>query len=219
MTFPAAVDGFTVGRLAFANASPRPQTLLLADDQDPASLVTLPPTGGRVRTMPLTLHVKPGANSVTVSQLSDPALTVKSLAVLPRPALPPRFLAADPSSELSGGAQRGSCATCPGGAKVGYIGSGQSGTDGVLTMHVHSDDAARHTLSIWYENGDVGRTFDLSVDGGAPQHVTAPSTFSWSTVGSVRVTARLSAGDNTLTFSNHAGAWAPDVSAVVLLPG
>jgi hypothetical protein len=80
--------------------------------------------------MPLTLRVKPGANTVTISQLSDPALTVKSLAVAPRPALPPRILAADASSELSGGAVRGACPTCPGGSKVGYVGSGDSVHDG-----------------------------------------------------------------------------------------
>jgi hypothetical protein len=143
---------------------------------------------------------------------------VKSLSVLPRPALPPRFDAADPSSELSGGAVRGACPTCPGGSKVGYVGSGDSSHDGVLTMHVHSDGAGPRTLSVWYLNGDVGRTFDLSVDGGAAQTVTAASTFSWSTVGSVRVPVTLNAGDNTLTFSNHGGHWAPDLAAVVLVP-
>jgi hypothetical protein len=215
----SAVDGFTVARLAFANPTSRPQTLMLADNDDPASQVTLPPTDGRTRTLALTLRVKPGANTVTVSQLSDPALSVKSLSVLPRPALPPRFDAADPSSELSGGAVRGGCPTCPGGSKVGYVGSGDSSHDGVLTMHIHSDDAGAHTLSVWYLNGDVGRTFDLSVNGGAPQTVTAPSTFSWSTVGSVRVPVALRAGDNTLTFSNHGGRWAPDLAAVVIVPG
>jgi hypothetical protein len=139
--------------------------------------------------------------------------------VLPRPALPQRALAADPASELSGGAVRGACPTCPGGSKVGYVGSGDSSHDGVLTMHLHSAAAGARTLSVWYLNGDVGRTFDLSVDGGAPQTVTAPSTFSWSAVGSVRVGVQLQAGDNTLTFSNHGGRWAPDLTAVVVVPG
>jgi hypothetical protein len=86
-------------------------------------------------------------------------------------------------------------------------------------MHIHSGAAGARTVSVWYLNGDVGRTFDLSVTGGTPQTVTAPSTFSWSTVGSVRVPMRLQAGDNTLTFSNHGGRWAPDIAAVVVMPG
>jgi Alpha galactosidase A/Alpha galactosidase C-terminal beta sandwich domain len=212
----SAVDGFIVARLRFSNSTDAPQTMMVADNNDPASMVTVPPTAGRERAIALTLRLNPGGNSV--SNISSPGLRLYSLAVTPRPALPPRFLAADPSSELSGGARRQTCASCPGGGDVGYIGSGQAGANGVLTMHVKAAEAGPHLISIWYVDGDVARTFQISVDGASALPVVAPSTFSWSTVGSVRMTVPLAAGDNTLRFSNHDGRWAPDIAAVVLLP-
>ncbi|MBV9804185.1 MAG: alpha-galactosidase [Solirubrobacterales bacterium] len=215
---PSVIDGFTVAYLRFSNATRRPQTLMLADNSDPASMITLPATGGQVRAAAMTLQLHTGPNSVTISNVSTPRLRVHSLALMPRPALPPRFLAADPSSQLSGGAQTQSCPSCPSDADVGDIGSGQTGTDGVLTMHVDALHSGRQLLSIWYVNGDVARTFALAVNNQRPQQLVAASTFSWSTVGSVRVLVRLHAGDNTLTFSNHGGHWAPDVAAVVMLP-
>jgi Alpha galactosidase C-terminal beta sandwich domain len=68
----SAVDGFTVAYLRFSNSRTVPQTLMLADNSDPASMVTLPATSGKVRAAALTLKLHTGQNSVTISNVSNP---------------------------------------------------------------------------------------------------------------------------------------------------
>jgi hypothetical protein len=45
---------------------------MLADNRDPASMVTLPATSGKVRAAALTLKLHTGQNSVTISNVSNP---------------------------------------------------------------------------------------------------------------------------------------------------
>ncbi|RED63281.1 fibronectin type III domain protein [Cohnella lupini] len=111
---------------------------------------------------------------------------------------------------LAGGALAGSCASCSGGNKVGYVGN----NSGTLQFNgVSAAAAGSATLTISYLNGDASRTAQLSVNGGTAVALTFPSTGSWTTVGTVQTQVTLNAGNNTIKLSNSSG-WAPDFDRI-----
>jgi hypothetical protein len=112
------------------------------------------------------------------------------------------------SNTRSGSAVIQSCSSCSGGQDVGYIGNG-SGT--LQFNNVQTKLPGPQVVTIYYINGDSSaRTATLSVNGRTGIAVIFPPTGSWSTVGSVKVSAYLTARNNTLLFSN-ASAYAPDI--------
>jgi hypothetical protein len=95
---------------------------------------------------------------------------------------------------LRGGVQVIGCSSCSEGNRVGYIG---------LQDNVRRSRAGSYTLTIYYTEGDSGgRTGYISVNGGPSITFTASSTGSFWVVGTVNVVISLSAGDNTIKFSN-----------------
>lgn len=110
------------------------------------------------------------------------------------------------SNTLAGGAAVTSCSACSGGQKVGWIGN-----SGTLTFNgVSASSTGSHQVVIGYCDGDSGRDAYISVDGGTPQLVSFPSTGGWTTPGYLTLSLNLSAGANTIEFSNPS-AWAPDL--------
>lgn len=114
---------------------------------------------------------------------------------------------------LTGGAGIQSCATCSGGADVGYVGN-NSGTlqfNGVAVNTTHN-----YVVTIWYTNGDATRYALMSVNGSPGTPLNFPSTGSFQTVGSIQTTVTLNAGsNNTLLFYNPiTGNWAPDFDRI-----
>jgi alpha-galactosidase len=117
-----------------------------------------------------------------------------------------------PGNTLAGGAVVASCTTCSGGEKVGFVGSG-----GTLTFNgVTAPAAGTYQVTIAYLDGSAsGRQAMISVNGGTPQTVSFTPTGSFSTVGTMTVPLQLTAGSNTIEFSNPA-AYAPDFDRIIV---
>ncbi len=117
------------------------------------------------------------------------------------------------SNTLSGSAVVQSCSICSGSKNVGYIGKG-----GTLQFNnVQTKFPGPQVVTIYYINGDgSARTATISVNGRTGISVIFPATgTSWSsaTVGSVKISAYLTARNNTIQFSNSS-AWAPDIDRI-----
>jgi len=114
------------------------------------------------------------------------------------------------TNTLAGGARVQSCSACSGGAKVGYIGKG-----GTLQLNgVRAPAAGTYWLTIFYTDGDNGRSMSVSANGGAATTYFFASTGGFSTVGVRQVAVALNAGSNSVLLS-RAGAYAPDVDRII----
>jgi chitodextrinase len=122
------------------------------------------------------------------------------------------YQAESPANTLAGGAIVQACSACSGGQKVGYIGNG-----GTLTFNqVTASSAGSHTLTVYYVDGDAGRSGVVTVNGTATTlsfHGTNDS--NWNFVQSLTVTVTLNSGSNTIRFSNPSG-WAPDIDQITV---
>jgi hypothetical protein len=109
---------------------------------------------------------------------------------------------------LTGTAAVATCATCSGGAKVGYVGNG-------ATLRFNGVTGGSSTLRVYYASA-VSRTATVQVNGGAATTVTFPATADWNTVGSVPITVTVPAGSpNTVTVANSSD-WAPDIDRITV---
>jgi hypothetical protein len=128
------------------------------------------------------------------------------------PQLAASYEAESSANTLAGGAVAQTCATCSGGAKIGFVGQG-----GTLTFTgVSVSSAGTYQVTIVYCDGSAaGRQATVSVDGGAAQALSFTPTGSFATVGAKTVPLSLSAGDNTIEFANP-GAYAPDFDRIIV---
>jgi hypothetical protein len=128
------------------------------------------------------------------------------------PSLATAYQAASSANTLAGGAVVQTCSTCYGGEKVGYVGEG-----GTLTYNdVSVPTSGTYNVTIIYCDGSAtGRPADITVDGGAPQALSFTPTGSFTTVGAMTVTAALTAGDNTIEFSDPT-AYTPDMNEIIV---
>jgi hypothetical protein len=109
---------------------------------------------------------------------------------------------------LTGTAAVATCATCSGGAKVGYVGNG-------ATLKFNGVTGGASSVRVYYASA-VSRTATVQVNGGAATTVTFPATADWNTVGSVVVNGPVPAGAaNTITIANPSD-WAPDIDRIAL---
>jgi uncharacterized protein YkwD len=114
------------------------------------------------------------------------------------------------TNTLRGGAHAIACGRCSGGARVTGVGLlGQLTFAGVVAEH-----AGPTKLAVTYYGPDA-RTAQISVNGGVAAAVAFPATRGSSRVGTMRITATLKAGDNTIAFGNPVGA-APDIDKLVI---
>jgi uncharacterized protein YkwD len=111
---------------------------------------------------------------------------------------------------LRGGAHAVACGRCSGGARVTGVGLlGQLTFTGVVAEH-----PGPTKLAVTYYGPDA-RTAQISVNGGVAAAVAFPATRGSSRPGTMRITATLKAGDNTIAFGNPVGA-APDIDKLVI---
>lgn len=117
---------------------------------------------------------------------------------------------------LAGGANVASCSACSGGLKIGNLGNG-----GVVQFQdVYARNAGTVNMTIYYVDGDTGRSIQLSVNGGSATNLNFHGTNdnNWNTVQSMSVPVNLNAGSNTLKFTNPTGL-APDIDRIVISTG
>jgi hypothetical protein len=117
------------------------------------------------------------------------------------------------ANTLGGRAVVVACTVCSGGEKVGNVGKG-----GTLQFNnVQVSSSGTHTLTLYYIDGDAGRTAQMSINGGTATTVTFHGTNNgnWNTLQSMTVSVQLNAGSNTILFSN-ASASAPDFDRITV---
>jgi uncharacterized protein YkwD len=114
------------------------------------------------------------------------------------------------TNTLRSGAHAVACGRCSGGARVTGVGLlGQLTFTGVVAEH-----PGPTKLAVTYYGPDA-RTAQISVNGGVAAAVAFPATRGSSRPGTMRITATLKAGDNTIAFGNPVGA-APDIDKLVI---
>ncbi|MGD0557668.1 MAG: CBM35 domain-containing protein [Streptosporangiaceae bacterium] len=122
--------------------------------------------------------------------------------------------AASSSSTLADGAVIASCNSCLGGEKAGYVGDG-----GTLTFNnVDVSASGNYAVQIGYldgTSGTVGRSATITVNGTAVETLAFTPTGSFQNPGSVTVSLPLTAGENTVEFSNSS-AYAPDFEDITV---
>ncbi|ANE45667.1 hypothetical protein SY83_04410 [Paenibacillus swuensis] len=125
-------------------------------------------------------------------------------------AAPTAYEAEASGNLLTGGAVAGTCASCSGGSKVGYLGNG-----GTLQFNnIAGGTGGTASLTIYYTAGDATRAATLNVNGSDVTTVQFPSSGGWSTVGSHSVTISLNSGSsNTIKFYRNGG-YAPDIDKI-----
>jgi hypothetical protein len=155
-------------------------------------------------------------NQDIFSQTPTPTATATptptaSVCPRPTPGTCVSYEAESDDNTLTGSAFVLSCPTCSGGFKVGYVGN----NSGTLQFPVGNVVPGRHTVTIFYTNGDPVRYALLSVNGGPGMPLTFPSTGSFQTVGWIQATVVLNTGCNTLEFYNPiVGSWTPDFDRI-----
>ncbi|MEV4708895.1 CAP domain-containing protein [Actinoplanes sp. NPDC049316] len=111
---------------------------------------------------------------------------------------------------LSGGATTIDCRRCSGGSRVTGI-----GREGVLTVTgVVAEQTGPTKLAVTY-TAERNRTAQISVNGAVPTAIVFPGTRGSGRPATLRITATLQAGENTLAFGNPVGP-APDVDKIVI---
>ncbi|HEY4033214.1 MAG TPA: protein kinase [Ktedonobacteraceae bacterium] len=142
--------------------------------------------------------------SVTNTPVVQSTVLVKNMpatAVIPAPT---SYEAEVPQNTIAGTAKVISCSGCSGGYRVGILGLQSNGGKGTLWFkNVNKNTAGSYSLTIYYTEGDSGSmTGYISVNAGPAITFTGVDTGSFSTVRTVNVMVSLSAGDNTIKFSN-----------------
>ncbi|MEV4643184.1 CAP domain-containing protein [Actinoplanes sp. NPDC049548] len=111
---------------------------------------------------------------------------------------------------LAGGAHAVDCRRCSGGSRVTGI-----GRKGVLTITgVLAEENGPTRLAITY-TGERSSTAQISVNGAVPTAVLFPGTRGAGRPATLRVTATLRSGENTIAFGNPVGP-APDIDKLVI---
>lgn len=93
------------------------------------------------------------------------------------------------------------------------------GSKALTFNNITVDEDGYYKVAVLYSVGDNTRSFNLSVNGGAPIPVAAPSTLFWDKIGKVETVVSLRAGTNTLKFDNAVTGWAPNLDAIAVAPG
>ena len=109
------------------------------------------------------------------------------------------YEADSPSNTVTSPARRTPCPACASHYKVGHVGDAA----GVLQFNIAGVPASgRYELTIYYTNGSSMRIASMRVNGGATLEIPFRSSGGWYTVATTTVPVTLSAGNNTIAFSN-----------------
>lgn len=206
--------GATTVTVSYASAVAR--TAQVSVNGGAATTVSFPATAdwNTVGTVAVPLTLAAGSvNTVKISNASDWAPDIDRIVVggTTSPPPPGNHEAEASTNTLTGGAVVASCASCSGGAKVGYLGNG-----GKLTVTgVDGGSGGTRTVTLYYLAA-VSRTATVQVNGGTATTVTFPATADWNTVGSVHITVTVPAGAaNSITIANPSD-WAPDIDRITV---
>jgi len=123
------------------------------------------------------------------------------------------FEAESPENTLTGNAAARDCQPqtgCSGGKIVGGLWAGAS----LQFNNVNVNTAGIYVMTIHYISGDP-RPIHVSVNGGPKDMFSPPKTADWNTLGVFEIEVELSAGANTILFSDEGG-WAPDIDKIDL---
>lgn len=112
---------------------------------------------------------------------------------------------------LAGGASVAAQLECSGENKVTSIGSG-----GSVTIHCDVATTGNYEVAVFYTSTSL-RTYKVSVNGGANADLVCTSSGGASLVAVEMITLTLTAGANTIAFSNS-GAAAPDLDCIDITP-
>lgn len=124
------------------------------------------------------------------------------------------FEAEAPENTLTGNAAARDCQPqigCSGGQIVGGLWAGAS----LQFNNVTVDTAGIYVMTIHYISGDP-RPIHVSVNGGPKDMFSPPKTADWNTLGVYEIEVELSAGANTIRFSDEGG-WSPDIDKIDLV--
>jgi hypothetical protein len=218
VTVGAALLGALAGILvaiSIARADSSPVNTSQGSGIPPKVVPVLHPTGTAslaVGTASFSSSASPGASAGTASA-GAPASPSPGAGTPTAVFAPPTAYEADASTNiLAGGARVGSCATCPDGAKVRFLGDG-----GTLTFpSVAEATAGDYTLTVLYADGDAsgGRTAVVGVNSSATS-VAFHGNGDWNTLQTLTLRVHLNAGDNRIEFGNPQ-AVAPDIAQITV---
>jgi hypothetical protein len=137
------------------------------------------------------------------------------------------YAAAAPGNVLSGTAAAAGNPHAYGGQHVGWIGNGadstltftgvsapRSGTYRVILSYACNDRAGSDN----YNANLISRGFTVTTSAGTQLTAYARNTYSWNQFNTRELTVRLAAGENTITFGNPSGAYAPDIDKITVAP-
>ena len=154
---------------------------------------------------------------VTSSSAGNPAQTTFDnfgvTSTADTPTLATSYEAEAAANTLAGGANVSTCATCSGGAKVGFVGNG-----GTLTFNnITAPTAGTYRVTLIYATDGV-RPGLVSANGGAAQTLSFPTTGSFTATGALTVSLALNAGANTIELSDPS-AYTPDFDRIIVAAG
>ena len=120
------------------------------------------------------------------------------------------------SNTVSGSANVVDCSACSSGKKIGNISAGSS----VRFNTIYTSTTGNANVTLYYIEGDAGRSAQISVNGGSASTINFHGTNdnNWNTVQSLTTSVPLNAGLNTLTFSVTSG-YGPDLDRIVASTG
>lgn len=190
------------------------------------TVATYGSSGGSATTSSTKLYLAAGINRIKLTPNSSTTLSLNDLKVDGAGSTTGVTTYQAESATLSGAAKTQSDSWASGGKNVGYVGNGSANK---LTFgSVSASAAGRYTVVVHYSDNDrsgtgnyntnvESRTADLSVNGGTATTLTFRNTYSWNDYWALPTTVTLTAGTNTLAFSNSSG-YAPDIDYIEVAP-
>ena len=157
-----------------------------------------------------TVTVIPGGTKITVSRGNAYILESKGKVLTVG-----SYEAESPANGLVGGAVVAACSACSGGQKVTKIGHG-----GELQFGVTVGIAGTYTITIYYVDGDAGRSAQLKIFNSDRETITTiafhgTNDGNWNFVQSLTVSVHLDAFGNPIWFSNDTAS-GPDIDRITV---
>ncbi len=157
-----------------------------------------------------TVTVIPGGTKITVSRGNAYILESKGKVLTVG-----SYEAESPANGLVGGAVVAACSACSGGQKVTKIGHG-----GELQLGVTVGIAGTYTITIYYVDGDAGRSAQLKIFNSDRETITTiafhgTNDGNWNFVQSLTVSVPLDAFGDAISFSNGTAS-GPDIDRITV---
>jgi hypothetical protein len=162
-----------------------------------------------VQNLTTSVNLNAGLNTLTFSTSSGQGPDLDRIVV---DAGPTSYEAENSRNTLTAPARVNSCSACSDGTKINNMSAGSS----LVFNNVYASKTGNATLTIYYVDGDTGRSAQISVNGGPSTTLNFHGTNNnnWNTVQSTTTTIPLNAGgNNTINISVSSG-WGPDLDRI-----